>query len=373
MRLSTADRLDAARLALRLGVLGPAPGRPASEAPAVRRPAHPAPRPGRDRAPLRPVQRLLRVPARPADGLLLRLLDPAGRTRLRAGRRAARQAGPDLPQARRWPRACGCSTSAAAGRRCSIHAAQHYGVHGGRGDALGAAARASACAGSAELGPAATGSRSGCRTTGRSPTSPSTPSSSIEMGEHVGQDNYPVYAAQLHRLLRPARAGCCCSRCRAGRPGPTPPRAAARSWSRYVAPDMYMRPLGSTLNFLEAAGLEVVDVHSLREHYVWTVRAVAGHAAGQPGRGGRGWSARSSTGCGCSTWPGRRWRSRRTGWACTRCWLVRPDADGRSGLPRGRSATLGARPGAAITARRATHRRAGPTARRAPAVAEPTR
>jgi cyclopropane-fatty-acyl-phospholipid synthase len=41
---------------------------------------------------------------------------------------------------------------------------------------------------------------------------------------------------------------------------------------RYVAPDMYMRPLGETLNFLEAAGLEVVDVHSLREHYVATVR-----------------------------------------------------------------------------------------------------
>ena len=41
---------------------------------------------------------------------------------------------------------------------------------------------------------------------------------------------------------------------------------------RYVAPDMYMRPLGDTLDFLEAAGLEVVDVHSLREHYVWTVQ-----------------------------------------------------------------------------------------------------
>ena len=94
------------------------PGRAGVGGDAVRRPAHPPPGPGRDRAPLRPVQRLLRVPARPAAGLLLRLLDPPGRPGLRPGRRPARQAGPDLPQARRWPRACGCWTSGAAGRRC---------------------------------------------------------------------------------------------------------------------------------------------------------------------------------------------------------------------------------------------------------------
>jgi cyclopropane-fatty-acyl-phospholipid synthase len=35
---------------------------------------------------------------------------------------------------------------------------------------------------------------------------------------------------------------------------------------RYVAPDMHMRPLVATLSLLEAAGLEVVDVHGLREH-----------------------------------------------------------------------------------------------------------
>jgi cyclopropane-fatty-acyl-phospholipid synthase len=35
---------------------------------------------------------------------------------------------------------------------------------------------------------------------------------------------------------------------------------------------MFMRPLGATIELLERAGHEVVDVHLLREHYVWTIR-----------------------------------------------------------------------------------------------------
>ena len=34
---------------------------------------------------------------------------------------------------------------------------------------------------------------------------------------------------------------------------------------------MHMRPVGETVAFLEAGGLEVRDVHALREHYVLTV------------------------------------------------------------------------------------------------------
>ncbi len=34
-----------------------------------------------------------------------------------------------------------------------------------------------------------------------------------------------------------------------------------------------MRPVGETVAFLERAGLEVRDVHALREHYVRTVQA----------------------------------------------------------------------------------------------------
>ena len=41
----------------------------------------------------------------------------------------------------------------------------------------------------------------------------------------------------------------------------------------YIAPDMHMRPVGDTVAMIEAAGLEVRDVHAMREHYVRTVEA----------------------------------------------------------------------------------------------------
>ena len=41
----------------------------------------------------------------------------------------------------------------------------------------------------------------------------------------------------------------------------------------YVTPYMVMRPVGDTLSLLQRAGLEVRDVHVMREHYVHTIRA----------------------------------------------------------------------------------------------------
>jgi cyclopropane-fatty-acyl-phospholipid synthase len=41
----------------------------------------------------------------------------------------------------------------------------------------------------------------------------------------------------------------------------------------FIAPDMHMRPVGETVDLFEKAGLEVRDVHALREHYVRTVAA----------------------------------------------------------------------------------------------------
>jgi cyclopropane-fatty-acyl-phospholipid synthase len=41
----------------------------------------------------------------------------------------------------------------------------------------------------------------------------------------------------------------------------------------YVSPDMHMRPVGETVALLEGGGLEVRDVHAMREHYVRTVAA----------------------------------------------------------------------------------------------------
>ena len=89
---------------------------------------------------------------------------------------------------------------------------------------------------------------------------------SLEMGEHVGQDNYPTYASVLARAVRPGGRVLVQQMSRRGRwPGGGP------FIESFIAPDMYMRPVGETVAMLEAGGLEVRDVHGLREHYVLTV------------------------------------------------------------------------------------------------------
>jgi cyclopropane-fatty-acyl-phospholipid synthase len=90
--------------------------------------------------------------------------------------------------------------------------------------------------------------------------------SSIEMGEHVGERNYPTYAEVLHRAVRPGGRVLVQQMSRTGRwPGGGP------FIESFIAPDMYMRPVGDTVAHLERGGLEVRDVHGLREHYVLTV------------------------------------------------------------------------------------------------------
>jgi cyclopropane-fatty-acyl-phospholipid synthase len=89
---------------------------------------------------------------------------------------------------------------------------------------------------------------------------------SLEMGEHVGQDNYPAYAEVLHRSVRPGGRVLVQQMSRTGKwPGGGP------FIESFIAPDMYMRPVGESVAFFERAGLEVRDVHGLREHYVLTV------------------------------------------------------------------------------------------------------
>jgi cyclopropane-fatty-acyl-phospholipid synthase len=90
---------------------------------------------------------------------------------------------------------------------------------------------------------------------------------SIEMGEHVGERNYPVFAAGIHRLLRDGGRALVQQMSRTSRPGGGPFIEA------FIAPDMHMRPVGETVDLFERAGLEVRDVHALREHYVRTVNA----------------------------------------------------------------------------------------------------
>ena len=92
---------------------------------------------------------------------------------------------------------------------------------------------------------------------------------SIEMGEHVGERNYGTYARVLHDSVKPggrvlvqqmSRSGG-----RSGHPGGGP------FIESFIAPDMHMRPVGETVALLERGGLEVRDVHAMREHYVRTV------------------------------------------------------------------------------------------------------
>ena len=91
---------------------------------------------------------------------------------------------------------------------------------------------------------------------------------SIEMGEHVGDAHYPVFAGTITGALRPGGRALVQQMSR----GATAPGGGAFI-ETYVTPDMVMRPVGETLRFLQTAGLEVRDVHVMREHYVPTIRA----------------------------------------------------------------------------------------------------
>jgi cyclopropane-fatty-acyl-phospholipid synthase len=344
LRLSTSDRLDAVALAARLGVLGPRPPAPASEA-RLSGGLHSR---RRDRAAISHHYDLSNEfyeflldpqlayscgywtrPSGPGYGLV-----DAQRDKLDLiCRKLALRPGMRLLDV-------GCGWAALV-----IHAAQHYGVSA-VGVTLSAQQRELGLRRVAELGLA---DRIEIRlqdyrelAAGASGDGPFDAVSSIEMGEHVGQDNYPVYAAQLHRLLRPQGRLLLQQMSRGFSGGNSAPGGGAFMES-YVAPDMYMRPLGSTLNFLEEAGLEVVDVHSLREHYVWTVRPWLNTLQDNRSEAIRLIGAEQY----------RVWRLYLAGAALAfaenrmgvhQVLLVRPDARGRSGLPPGRSSTLGRDP-----------------------------
>lgn len=91
---------------------------------------------------------------------------------------------------------------------------------------------------------------------------------SIEMGEHVGDRNYPLYARTLHRLAAP---GAHVLVQQMSRPGKHP--GGGPFIESFIAPDMSMRPVGDTIGLLEKGGLELRGVQALREHYAWTVRS----------------------------------------------------------------------------------------------------
>jgi cyclopropane-fatty-acyl-phospholipid synthase len=93
--------------------------------------------------------------------------------------------------------------------------------------------------------------------------------SSIEMGEHVGESQYPVYAGILFDALRPGGRLVLQQMSRRSDAAP----GGGAFIESYIAPDMHMRPMSQTLRFLETAGFEVRHVEAMREHYVRTVHA----------------------------------------------------------------------------------------------------
>jgi cyclopropane-fatty-acyl-phospholipid synthase len=91
---------------------------------------------------------------------------------------------------------------------------------------------------------------------------------SIEMGEHVGKDQYPAFCRQLRRQLRPGGRLLIQQMSRPARTA-----GGGKFIEAYIAPDMHMRPVGETIGLLEDAGLEVVGVRAMREQYTTTIRA----------------------------------------------------------------------------------------------------
>jgi cyclopropane-fatty-acyl-phospholipid synthase len=90
----------------------------------------------------------------------------------------------------------------------------------------------------------------------------------VEMGEHVGDGQYPAFVAGLYASLRDEGRFLLQVMSRGDRhPG------GGLFIERYIAPDMSMRPLAGTLTEVAAAGFEVRDVQALREHYARTIRA----------------------------------------------------------------------------------------------------
>ncbi len=111
---------------------------------------------------------------------------------------------------------------------------------------------------------------------------------SVGMIEHVGEANLDVFFERVYELLRPG--GLALIHGITAEPTPRRDRTRWRRGSfidRYIFPDGELTTLGARVEAAEAAGFEVRDVETLREHYVltlrhWVHRLEAARAAVEP-------------------------------------------------------------------------------------------
>jgi len=89
---------------------------------------------------------------------------------------------------------------------------------------------------------------------------------SVEMGEHVGEELYPLYAGILYRALKPGGRLVLQQMSRRSDAAP----GGGAFIEAYIAPDMHMRPLWQTLRYLQDTGFEIRSVGAMREHYART-------------------------------------------------------------------------------------------------------
>jgi cyclopropane-fatty-acyl-phospholipid synthase len=93
---------------------------------------------------------------------------------------------------------------------------------------------------------------------------------SIGMFEHIAREALPAYFETCFRLLKP---GGVFLNHGIGEPPDVARRRGGSFTMAYVFPDCDLVPISASLGAAEAAGFEVRDVESLREHYVLTARA----------------------------------------------------------------------------------------------------
>jgi cyclopropane-fatty-acyl-phospholipid synthase len=137
---------------------------------------------------------------------------------------------------------------------------------------------------------------------------------SVGMYEHVGRDQLARYVGAVARLLRPGGLFLNHGIARLHSEAPT----SDAFISRYVFPDGELHPVSDLTSSMQAAGLEVRDLESLRDHYPLTLRRwlpISGRAARRRWR----WSVPNASARGSSTCWGRHRHSRRRRSPSTRC------------------------------------------------------